>query len=181
MRYIFSAALVAILLAVAPSAQAQGFNFKAGLSGDQEVPPIDTATTGRISLKFDSLLSEARYDLHINDGELITQAHLHCAPAGTNGPAVAFLFNGAPVPGPGGIDVDGRLERGVLTNLDIIPTDCGGSPINNIASLLAAVRDGNIYVNVHSELNPPGVVRGQIFDRCDHDDWWDEDDDNGED
>ena len=82
---------------------------------------------------------------------------------------VAFLFNVAPLPGPGGVDVNGALERGVLTNPDIIDGACGVA-VNNIASLLAAIRDGIIYVNVHSEGNPPGEVRGQIFARVGRDD-----------
>ena len=35
--------------------------------------------------------------------------------------------------------------------------------INNIASLYAAILVGKIYLNVHSEANPGGEVRGQIF------------------
>jgi hypothetical protein len=142
-----------------------GFKFVAALSGDQEVtaPPggVDTDTTGHIRLNFDGGLTKARYVLRVFDGLAITQAHLHCARAGENGSVVAFLFG----PEPGGIDVDGLLERGTLTNDDIIP---GCDPIiNNIASLLAAVLEGRIYVNVHSEVNPAGEVRGQILTNSD--------------
>ena len=35
--------------------------------------------------------------------------------------------------------------------------------INNIASLRAAIAEGLIYLNVHSEAQPPGIVRGQLL------------------
>lgn len=162
----------AAMIAAAPAALAGDFNFSAALSGEQEVttPPggVDTVTTGSIRLDFDDDLSAADFNLRIRRGQLITQAHLHCARAGVNGPVVAFLFNAGPVQGPGGVNINGRLARGTLTNADIEAVDFAANPvcgvaINNIASLLAAVLDGIVYANVHSEDFPPGVVRGQIF------------------
>ena len=150
------------------AAQAEGFPFSAKASGAQEVtdPPggVLTATRAEVKVDFDADLSAAAFELDIFNGFGITMAHLHCAPAGLNGPIAAFLFN----TGNGGINVDGRLSEGVLTNSDILPIDPVASPtcgvtINNIASLHAAARMGLIYLNVHSEAFPPGVVRGQLF------------------
>jgi hypothetical protein len=36
--------------------------------------------------------------------------------------------------------------------------------IVNIADLADAMRDSNIYVNVHTVANPPGEVRGQLLE-----------------
>lgn len=160
---VFFALLCLSLSGVA--AAASPFSFKALASGEQEVPSVITSTWGKITLDFDRALREVDFVLIVKDGVAITQAHLHCARAGANGPVVAFLFNGAPVPGPGGFDVDGRLASDTLTNDSVIPSVCGDVDINNIASLFAAMRDGMIYLNVHSEGNPPGEIRGQIFPR----------------
>lgn len=154
--------------------------FRANLAGEQEVagadppfvapqPGVPTDTTGRFRIKFDSALRKAEFRLSVGDGVKVTQAHLHCAPAGVNGPIVAFLFNVAPFPGPGGVDVDGLLAEGELTNADVVPdVDFASNPacgktIDNIASLRAAMLQGCIYVNVHTEANPPGEVRGQVI------------------
>ncbi|MGH8658225.1 MAG: CHRD domain-containing protein [Gammaproteobacteria bacterium] len=150
--------------------------FRANLAGEQEVaglvapqPGVTTETTGRFRIKFDSALTKAEFRLRVGDGVKVTQAHLHCAPAGVNGPVVAFLFNVAPVPGPGGVDVDGLLAEGELTNADVVPdVDFASDPacgktIDNIASLRAAMLQGCIYVNVHTEANPAGEVRGQVI------------------
>lgn len=139
--------------------------FDSGLSGAQEVgAAVITNTTGAFRLDFDRGLSEADFRLRVKDGTAITQAHIHCGRAGTNGPVVAFLFGFV----PGGVNVDGLLATGTLTQADFVGADCTGVigiPVNNIASLAFAAREGLIYVNVHSVANPPGEVRGQLLER----------------
>ncbi|MDJ0944764.1 MAG: CHRD domain-containing protein [Kiloniellales bacterium] len=182
---VLAAAVAFSTAAVADRDDRSAFRFKTVASGAQEIQPpggVLTDTSATLKLDFAEDLSSLRFKLRVFDGEKITQAHLHCARAGVNGPVVAFLFNVAPVGGPGGIDVDGLLARGRLGNLDIEPVDFAANPncgvaINNIASLFAAVLDGLIYLNVHAEANPAGEVRGQVFalgasddDRDDFDD-----------
>ena len=183
-------ALACAALLTAGAAQAGNFVFSTRASGAQEIQPpggVVTDTSGRLELRFSRDLSSAFFVLDVFDGELITQAHLHCAPAGLNGPIVVFLAVIAPsVAGPGGQDVDGRLARGRITNADIEEVDftqvesCG-VPIVNVASLRAAVEAGLVYLNVHAEGNPAGEVRGQLLKgglRGDRDDDSDSDSDS---
>ncbi len=171
-RYLNSLLLV-LLLIVSNSVIADNsnnFRYRIFASGAQEVSPpapvngVETDTTARLVINFNRVLSEASFRLDVNDGQLINQAHLHCARAGENGPVVAFLFGLVPE----GVDVDGELSRGILSNADITGADCIpmiGQPVNNIASLAAAIKEGLIYLNVHSLSNPPGLVRGQFLGR----------------
>jgi hypothetical protein len=132
---------------------------------EQELPEPDKGgTTAAISLNFKLDLSEVLFDLEINKGEKITQAHLHCASAGSNGPVVVTLFDKAPLEGPGGVDIDGPASYGSISNKEIFPTACGDLSLNNVASLFAAALAGDIYLNVHSEEYPDGVARGQFFE-----------------
>jgi CHRD domain len=133
-------------------------------TGDQEVPDaIATKTTAELELTFDRGLTEVEYKLIVNNGKSITQAHLHCNFAGANGGIIANLaVLNADLAGVGE-DVDGTLVEGVLTTDDLL--DCAelaGFTVN-IATLYDSIRDGAIYLNVHSTANPSGVVRGQIF------------------
>lgn len=129
--------------------------FVAKLTGDQEVPPVATDTTGRLQIQFNKDATAAEFTLRISDGVRITQAHLHCAPAGANGPVVVFLA-GFHAPG---WDVDGKwVSNTTVTDANIVNPACGAT----LAELLQAIRAGNVYVNAHSVANPGGEVRGQL-------------------
>lgn len=164
--------------------------FKADLTGDQEVMPVQTDTTGEFEIEFNEDFTKADFRLRVEDGKAVTAAHIHCGAAGQNGPIVAFLFGTI----PGGFDVDGDLARFTLTNANIaaVGSDCTsttGTTIDNLAALAQAMKDGNIYINVHTVANPPGEVRGQVVaddggdgdDDDDDDDGDDDDDDGGDD
>ena len=143
--------------------------FKAKLSGDQEVPEVKTETTGDFKLLVNSDRSKVKFSLRVRDGVGIfggPGAHIHCAPAGENGPIVAWLAGGL----PDGAGLDGRVKlRGMLSDKSIMATpdpksDGATCPalITDIDSLIEAAKAGNLYVNVHSFEFMGGVVRGQI-------------------
>jgi hypothetical protein len=158
--------LVAVLLLLAVSAPALGddkLKFAADLTGAEEVPPVQTATTGKVEVEFNADATAADFELEVFDGVAVTQAHLHCGAAGQNGPVVVFLFGFI----PGGFDVDGQIAKFTLTDANVaaVGADCVpliGMEINNLADLLDATRDGLIYANVHTVANPGGEIRGQL-------------------
>lgn len=147
----------------AQGASDQAHRFVVRPSADQEIPPTTSDGGGIFTLQFNRDLSKARYNLTLFNLTGVTQSHLHCGPAGHAGPVVVFLFGLV----PGGVDVDGSLISGEFTNADILaqdpPVEVCGVTINNLASLLAAIRADRVYVNVHTLANPPGEVRGQLF------------------
>ncbi|GJL76582.1 CHRD domain-containing protein [Nitrosomonas sp.] len=152
---------------------ANELKFEADLSGAQEVTSpaggVVTDTTGAITVEFDKALTKVQFRIAVRNGTGITQAHFHCAPAGVNGPVVAFLFG--PVDPP--VDVSNGALEVTLDNSDIIPPetmDACDVPLNNIASLAFAMRAGKIYANVHSATFPAGVIRGQLLENKDNDD-----------
>ncbi len=130
--------------------------FRADLSGANEVPPVVTDTSGRAKLKVDLDEGTIDFDLRVDDGSAllaVAGAHLHCAPAGVNGPVVAFLAGVV----PGG--VSGRLRiQATVNGANIINPACGATVLELVDSILA----GQVYVNVHSAAFPGGVVRGQL-------------------
>jgi len=121
-----------------------GRNFKANLSGAEEVPP--SRPTRRA--KHRSMQTKPRpRSASVRRSRTVTTSFAwpvptsiaHCAPAGANGPVVAFLA--APVPG------------GFHGNVDV-----GAA----VAELVDAMAAGDTYVDVHSPAFPGGEVRGQI-------------------
>lgn len=144
------------LLAFIGTAEAQSVNFNVFLSGDEEVPPVETETSGQALLHTDARQTVIDFSLRIDDGDGIlgvAGAHLHCAPAGENGPVVAFLAGDAPP----GFDGDLKIE-GTLTDSSIVNPACG----ETISELAQEMLFGNVYVNVHSVEHPAGVIRGQV-------------------
>jgi hypothetical protein len=139
--------------------------FGAKLSGAEEVPPVGTSTVASVKLALDDALSQATFRLVVNNGVNVTMAHLHCHSPGQNGPIAVFLFG--PV---AGMNVNGELASGTLTNASIAGSASGcaaaiGMPVDSIASLVAAARNGLIYANVHTVTNGGGEVRGQLIEQ----------------
>jgi hypothetical protein len=153
-------------LAIVGMAEAAG-TFVAALNGANEVPPVETDTFGRARIVFNADDTAAEFQLQVRQGVGITQAHIHCAPAGVNGPIVVFLagLNAQ------GYNVDGIfpwITGATITDSSMIARtaeECGGTAIANLRDLIALIRAGNAYANVHSLANPGGEVRGQLVER----------------
>ncbi len=141
-------------------------NFVAHLTGANEVPAHETRGVGQIKLQLSDDGTELRYRLISSNVDNVFMAHIHVAPAGVNGPIVAFLFG--PV-APGGGRTDGVLAHGTITAANLIGP-LAGHPLSD---LVAALSDGGAYANVHTNDGVPptntgpgdfpgGEIRGQI-------------------
>jgi hypothetical protein len=177
--------LAAVLsLAATATVVADSLKFKTKLSGDQEVPPvgvvIDTRAKGQAEFKLSKDGTELHYKLKVSKIDNAFMAHIHMAPAGSNGPIVVWLFPGtAPVPGPLGAGrFNGKIAEGTITASNLVGP-LAGHPLSD---LVAAIQAGNAYVNVHTNDGvaptntgpgdfPGGEIRGQLSQRGhDHDD-----------
>ena len=132
-----------------------GPQFEARLRGSNEVPPVSTNTTGKADFEFNRGKTELHFDLSVENGQRVQQAHIHCAPAGQNGPIIIFLagFHDK------GWDVDGNwIGDATATDANITNTACGST----LAQIAEAMADGRTYANVHTVAHPAGETRGQI-------------------
>ena len=148
-------ALIAMVVAAvaitmfAPGASA-GDNFSASLSGDEENPPVETQGTG--AAKFKLRDGGLVFKVNVANLEDIFAAHIHCGAVGVNGPVGVTLFAGGPV------SDSGTLAEGTITAPD--PGNvCGWE---TLADVIAAIESGDTYVNVHTDENPGGEIRGQL-------------------
>jgi hypothetical protein len=140
--------------------------FEAELSGDNEVPPVVTATTGKVEIEFNGDETKAEFELEVRKGVRVRQAHIHCGARGVNGPIVVFLAgNHNP-----GWDVDGSwIENTTVTDTNVLARTSAECPfaIANLRDVARAAREGVAYVNVHTTVNPGGEVRGQLESAAD--------------
>jgi hypothetical protein len=127
------------------------------LSGEREIPPVNTNATGSAFLTHyeitdkikDDKVNVVWYSL-IFKGLSPVSAHIHQGDKEENGPVVATLYTFGIVPCclPGEIrdgDLEGPLE---------------GKPVSALIDLM---NSGKAYINMHTEAHPTGEIRGQIM------------------
>jgi hypothetical protein len=124
-------------------------NFTATLSGANEVPPVTTTATGTATLSVNG--QQITYTVNVTNLQNAVVAHIHIAPVGENGP-VRLNLCGTGAPQPDCTSGTGVLATG--TNGTTV-----GTPPITFDSLLAAMRTGGAYVNVHT--SAPGCTAGQ--------------------
>jgi hypothetical protein len=127
------------LLAVA---QAAPMSFSLALTGAEQVPPVTTSATGRADLTYDPSTRLLTWSVTYNGlSGPATMAHFHGpAPAGKNAGVVIWISTkGSPAT----------------------------SPIKGQATLTPEQAQqftaGNWYINVHTQKNPAGEIRGQVI------------------
>ena len=94
MKHIVSTCILVALFAIGHVANADDDDegeFEAKLRGGNEVPAVETDTTGKAEVEFNDGETEAEIKLKVRKGVRVQQAHIHCAPEGENGPVVVFL------------------------------------------------------------------------------------------
>jgi CHRD domain len=131
-------------------ASAQGPpTIKVNLTGSEEVPPVQTSATGVAEFIVGGTDSIG-YSVKATNLEGATAGHVHLGATGVNGPVVVTLFKYD-------TPMNEVSENGTIT-ADKLEGPLAGKQISDLA---AAGANGTLYVNVHTEQNPNGEIRGQ--------------------
>ena len=83
--------------------------FVASLYGGQEIPPVDTNATGQATFQPEPQ-GTIQFRVTVENLEDAVAAHIHCAPAGMNGPVGLTLFSGEPTTIVNGILAEATRE-----------------------------------------------------------------------
>jgi hypothetical protein len=142
------------LLAVSLPASGQPQNFRTHLSGSSEVPPVATEAQGEVIFQLNSDGDELTFKLNVANIENVRAAHIHFAAEGVNGPVVVPLYSGPTISGR----FQGTLSDGAITAAELTGPLAGGV----LGDLIAITESGGAYVNVHTDQNPGGEIRGQV-------------------
>jgi len=159
-------------------ASAGGGDQRERLTGYEEVPALSTPGVGEFRASISRSSDEIRYRLTFSDLETdATQAHIHFENRTNNGPIVVFLCTNLGN-GPAGIQPCPPAPAtisGTIVAADVSPAipatvaaRTQGIDTGELDELIAAMRAGATYVNVHSSLWPGGEVRSQIDGRNSH-------------
>jgi CHRD domain len=128
---------------------AQEQKFTAQLSGQEEVPPTNSQATG---MGEGTVVGQSiEWTLNASNIQGVTAGHVHAGKQGENGPIVVTLFKYDP-------PMNEVSESGTIT-ADKLEGPMAGKQISD---LVTAGANGTLYVNIHTEQNPNGEIRGQV-------------------
>ncbi|ROT29781.1 CHRD domain-containing protein [Micromonospora sp. HM5-17] len=139
------------------------------LTGYQEDPlVVSTSGSGRFSARIDPHTPEISYQLSYEGlaGE-VTQAHLHLGGWAQSGGISIFLCTNLGN-GPAGTQPCPAAPAsisGTIRAADVIGPDAQGIAAGEIGEVIAAIRAGRMYVNVHTSRHPGGEIRAQLGHR----------------
>jgi len=133
-----------------------GDEFAATMAGDEEVPPVTTTASAAATFKLNAN-GTLSYELRaVGPIQNATASHIHLGARAQNGPVVLFLYG--PSAGqnfqPGDLISSGTVnDSNVIARANFTPS---------ISNLVARIRQGRAYANLHTTANPGGEIRGQV-------------------
>jgi hypothetical protein len=168
---IIAAAAVAVTASAAmadgdKSKGANTTNLREQLTGYEENPlAISTSGSGRFRAQINDRAQTITYSLSYADLEAaVTQAHIHFGSESQVGGVSVFLCTNLGN-GPAGTQAcppAPATVTGVIRPANVIGPDAQGIAPGEFDELVAAIRNGTAYVNVHSEKYPIGEIRAQF-------------------
>ena len=138
--------------------------------------PVSSVATGSFGAEIDDEARTIHFTLSYSglEGD-VRQAHIHFGQRSVNGGISLWLCETATNPRPAGSpDVPDCPQSGTveftLTADHVVGPAAQGIAAGEFAEIVAAIRAGRAYANVHSSKFPGGEVRGQINDNDQRDD-----------
>jgi hypothetical protein len=165
--------VTALLLASTAPGLAGAETIAASLTGYEEVPSVSTPASGEFKAMVGRNDQSIDYELTYSGlVGTVQQAHIHFAQPGVNGSIVLWLCETATTQHPVVALRDVTPEcpqsgtvTGHLTADNVVTAGTASQQIlaGELAEVIAAIRAGFAYVNVHATpLNPVGEIRGQV-------------------
>jgi hypothetical protein len=138
--------------------------MRASLSTYEEVPSISSTGSGRFVATIDDDAQQITYTLtyeNLSGPPLFS--HIHLGQRGANGGVAVFLCGGGGKPACP-VATSGTVT-GTISPANIVGPAGQGLTTGEWAELVAAIRAGVTYANIHTPSFPSGETRGQINDR----------------
>jgi len=168
-RFLRFPILVGVLAALSAPVAAETVHAK--LQGYQEVPAVSSPGEGSFRAKIDKKRNMIDYELSYEGLQGTPfMAHIHLAQPGANGGISVWLCgnppDASPPTGTPACPVPGGTVTGVLVANSVVGPAGQLIAPGEMEELIAAIRAGVTYVNVHTTAAsggvPGGEIRGQI-------------------
>jgi CHRD domain len=136
------------------------------LTGFEEDPlALSTTGSGTLRVRIDDHNQDITYQLTFTALEApATQAHIHFGGRAQSGGISVFLCSnlGNGPAGTPACPAAGGTVTGTLHAVDVVGPAAQGIAPGEFGELVAAIRNGTAYGNVHSQKYPGGEIRGQL-------------------
>src|SRR5262249_51818921 len=140
------------------------FVFTAALNGANQNPPVATVGTGTATVAWNTLTNEMTVNVSFTGLTTPTiTAHIHCCvtPPGNTGVATTVpTFPGFPLGATPGSHPRSSDRTAPASYNPAFVTAHGGTTAGAEAALLAGIRAGQAYLNIHTTMFPGGEIRG---------------------
>ncbi|HJV66509.1 MAG TPA: CHRD domain-containing protein [Geomonas sp.] len=147
--------LLIIVLAAflgASTVYAMDHHYKVKLTPKEETKAPESKASGKAEFETEKNGTVIKYEVHVKHIVNANAAHIHVGKKGEDGPPIVTLFSGKKEG-----KFSGTLAKGKITADDLMGDYKG--KMNDLVNLL---KTGGAYVNVHTDANPDGEIRGQI-------------------
>ncbi len=141
-------------------------HFNATLSSYSEVPTNSTTGRGDLDFQIDDAAQTITFTLtYTGLAAPASAAHIHLGARSTNGGVSVFFCGGSKPACPPGT-TDQATVSGTIAASDVVGPTAQGIPVGptGFPELVAAIRAGVTYANIHNATFPGGEIRGQIND-----------------
>lgn len=128
---------IAVMTASAAPLRAETKEFKADLTAAMEVPPNTSKAAGSANMNYDTITKKLTYTI---------------TAAGLTGPATGAHFHGP---------ADAGKNAAIVLPIPVSAAEMTGTATLTIAQE-ADLLAGKWYVNVHTDVNKSGEIRGQV-------------------
>lgn len=138
------------------AASAQVFTLTAELAGNEETPApgLNTGAFGTATVTVDMNARTLSYRVDVfNLPSGVTASHIHVGAPGTAGPVIVNFA--PPISASNDFSYSGTVPEAQFVNR----ADQG---IRSADDVFQAILGGNTYVNVHSQANAGGEIRGRL-------------------
>jgi hypothetical protein len=163
--------LTAFLVILTAPSVSSAEHLRAILIGYREVPSVSTRARGEFRAQMSPDEQSINYTLTYSGLQgNVTQAHIHVAQRSVNGSIVIWLCGtGDPTAARHEPDdtqtcpQEGTIS-GTITAADVVAGSMTSQQLaaGDLAAVIAAIRGGVAYTNVHTDLSPGGERRSQI-------------------
>ena len=142
--------------------------YWSGLTGDRQIPPVNTDARGYVGLKFDDDLGVFVFTVNAENIGNVTGIYVYKGDKNQNGSVVLDLLKAEKEHKINDIKILNVTSEGKLTGTlaaggatkDNLQGELKGKPISDFYNLMV---NGSLYVVVHTKDFPNGEIRGNSF------------------